>query len=153
MNKWILMLFYKIEPLKNGFSPVLPSGLLYFQGIHRNPKWKDLISVRDSWWPIQDPTIPAKCNFFVNFYSFQQLISKARSVMIDNYKMKSIKDLEIANAIKVLLSLESLKRVENKIIGFWIECIVLPFRSTISVQVVKDFNYTPPSIRSGISRA
>jgi hypothetical protein len=38
--------------------------------------------------------------------------------MIDNYKMKSIKDLEIANAIKVLLSLESLKRVENKIIGF-----------------------------------
>ena len=41
------------------------------------------------------------CSFFVNFYSFQQVISKAKSVIIDNYKMKSIKDLEKTIAINV----------------------------------------------------
>ena len=64
--------------------------------------------------------------------------------------MKSIKDLEKTIGIKVGSWI--FEGVENKI-SFWIEYIVLPFRSTISVQVVKDFDYTPPSIRSGISRA
>ena len=45
------------------------------------------------------------------------------------------------------------KQWTTKIIGFWIGHISSPFRSTISIHVVKDFYYTPPTIRSGISWA
>ena len=43
--------------------------------------------------------------------------------------------------------------ISNSAFGFWIGHISSPIRSTISVQVVKDFYYTPPTIRSGISWA